>query len=385
MADSLNKNTDHRLIKQKPKESEDYFRQIFNNANDLIAVFNERIEIEFINESVLKKILGYTLEEIKGNKALTLVHPDDFQKAKNNFILAFKNGESFGETRVKCKDGTIRWIESKGKIFKIKKEKKLILISRDITARKNIESKLKDSNIELEKINELKTEFLRRATHELKTPLIAIKGYTDLLIQLCDKHDKSDIEINLHNILNGCNRLEHTIKSIIESSKLKSSNIKLRKSKENLTDLINSCVEEQKELCHSRNHSIELEIKNNILLNIDREQIYEVITNLLRNAIIYTPLNGNINIQTSFENSSVIISIKDNGIGFTKREKSQIFRQFGKINRQDLGLDLAIEGSGLGLFISKRIIEAHDGQIWVESEGRNKGATFSFSLPLKNK
>ncbi|GAG84145.1 unnamed protein product, partial [marine sediment metagenome] len=80
MANLLKKNPDIRLINQKSKESEEYFRHIFNNANDLIAVFNEKIEIEFINETVLKKILGYTFKEIKGNNSLTIVHPDDLQK-----------------------------------------------------------------------------------------------------------------------------------------------------------------------------------------------------------------------------------------------------------------------------------------------------------------
>ncbi|MHA2039170.1 MAG: sensor histidine kinase, partial [Promethearchaeota archaeon] len=268
------------------------------------------------------------------------------------------------------------FIDSEGK-------KKAIIVSRDITERKNIESKLKDQNTELEKLNELKSEFLRRATHELKTPLVAIKGYTDLLVNLCDKQDNSEVKINLQNILSGCNRLEHIIKNILESSKLKSSKIRLIKRRENLTNLIKSCIEEQKELCNSRNHNIELNLKENLLLNIDKEQIYEAFTNLLRNAIIYTPPNGIIHIQAKVENGSVITSIKDNGVGFTRKEKKQIFQQFGKINRTDLGLDLGIEGSGLGLFITKKIIDAHSGQIWVESEGRNKGSTVSFSLPKK--
>lgn len=78
----------------------------------------------------------------------------------------------------------------------------------------------------------------------------------------------------------------------------------------------------------------------------------------------------------------IVLSIKDNGIGFSEEEKSKIFKQFGKIERYGQGLDIITEGSGLGLFISKKIIELHDGQIWVESEGRNKGTTFYISLPL---
>ncbi|MHA2129203.1 MAG: sensor histidine kinase, partial [Promethearchaeota archaeon] len=74
--------------------------------------------------------------------------------------------------------------------------------------------------------------------------------------------------------------------------------------------------------------------------------------------------------------------IKDNGIGLTYEEKGRLFKQFGKIERYGQGLDIIPEGSGLGLYISKKIVELHDGEIWVESEGRNKGSTFFFSLPL---
>ncbi|TFG26099.1 MAG: HAMP domain-containing histidine kinase [Promethearchaeota archaeon] len=76
-----------------------------------------------------------------------------------------------------------------------------------------------------------------------------------------------------------------------------------------------------------------------------------------------------------------LISVKDNGIGFTKEEKSQIFKRFGKIERYGKGWDVGIEGSGLGLYIAKKIIELHGGKIWVVSEGRDKGSTFNFTIP----
>ena len=77
--------------------------------------------------------------------------------------------------------------------------------------------------------------------------------------------------------------------------------------------------------------------------------------------------------------------IKDTGIGLTKNEMAQLFTQFGKIERYGQGLDVDIEGTGLGLYISKELIALHDGNIWVESEGRNKGSTFFFSLPIEKK
>jgi signal transduction histidine kinase len=113
----------------------------------------------------------------------------------------------------------------------------------------------------------------------------------------------------------------------------------------------------------------------------NKDQIHEVISNLLSNAINYSPHNGIIDINSVIKDNTIIISIKDKGIGFTEDEKVKIFQKFGKINRASQGFDVISEGSGLGLFISKKIIELHGGEIWVESEGRNKGSTFYFTLP----
>ena len=114
----------------------------------------------------------------------------------------------------------------------------------------------------------------------------------------------------------------------------------------------------------------------------EKERLYEVVINLLSNAIKYTPPNGRIIIKSESKDDNYIISITDNGIGLTNEEKEKIFKKFGKIERYGKGLDVVSEGSGLGLYISKKIIELHGGDIWVESKGREKGSKFSFSIPI---
>ncbi len=95
-----------------------------------------------------------------------------------------------------------------------------------------------------------------------------------------------------------------------------------------------------------------------------------------------TSPNGKIEINTELKEDRVVISIKDNGIGFTENQKKKIFFQFGKIERYGQGLDLGIDGTGSGLYISKKIVESHGGKIWMESEGKNQGSTFYFTLPI---
>jgi len=140
-------------------------------------------------------------------------------------------------------------------------------------------------------------------------------------------------------------------------------------------------VHELDSLAISRKQSIKLDIPHELFVRIEKEEIHEVLSNLLTNAIKYTPPMGKIEIKTELKQEFVVISIEDNGIGFTEHQKEKIFQQFGKIERYGQGLDLGIDGTGLGLYISKKIIESHGGKIWLESGGVNKGSIFYFTVP----
>ena len=153
-------------------------------------------------------------------------------------------------------------------------------------------------------------------------------------------------------------------------------------SREDLSFLINYCVSDLEGLALTRNHDITVDIHDDLITTIEKERIYEVLSNLIINTIKYTPPGGEIEVKSEIAENSYIISVKDSGIGFTEEEMEQLFTQFGKIERYGQGWDLGIEGTGLGLYICKRIVETHGGEIWVESEGRDKGSTLYFSLPI---
>ena len=152
-----------------------------------------------------------------------------------------------------------------------------------------------------------------------------------------------------------------------------------------MSDLIQELLHELEGFIKMREHIINVSLDKKLITAIDRDKIYTVISNILINAIGYTPQGGKISIKSSVDKNFLTISVKDNGIGLTEEEKDRLFRPFGKIERYGKGWDIDIEGSGLGLYIAKGIIDLHGGEIWVESEGRNKGCIFSFSLPINNK
>ena len=186
----------------------------------------------------------------------------------------------------------------------------------------------------------------------------------------------------MKNIKDGGDRLKDLVNSFIESSQLDNALTKLKLQQENLSDLIKTGLEEMQGLINLRDHTINLDIHDQLIASVDKEKIYSVITNLLLNAINYTPKGGKIWIQSIIKEGTIIVSVKDNGIGFDDIDKKQLFKPFGKIERYGKGWDIVSEGMGMGLYLSKEIMNLHGGKIWVESKGRSKGTTFYFSLPI---
>jgi signal transduction histidine kinase len=223
--------------------------------------------------------------------------------------------------------------------------------------------------------------FIRGIVHELKTPVMLIKGYLDLF--LCKfKENLSSEELQIMNqIKEGSLRLETLIHDILHESEMNSCDAELKMVQNNLSALIELSVRELKSLAVLKGHRLLLNIPNIITINFDKDQIRKVINNFITNAIKYTPLNGVIEITAIANDDFVIVAVKDNGIGVTDKDNERLFSHFGKIEPDEQGNNIITESSGVGLYLCKKIIELHSGEIWVESEGKNKGSIFFFSLP----
>ena len=370
--------TDKKEAEQKLKESEGKYRTLFESSRD--GIYSTDIEGNFIEfNSAFLNMLGYSRKELlsKSNRQIT---PSKWHEIDDDITFTELSEEEskIYEKEFIRKDGLIIPVDVRFWILLDEQNDpyRIWAIVRDITEKKKIEDELKE-------INRLKTEFLRRASHELKTPLVSIKGYSDLIRENYLEELNPIIISNLEEINKGCERLQNIINDLLHSSRLESPKLKPKLELEDLSFLIRYCIMEIHPLSAKRQQSINLEIHDSIMARFEKEEIHDVISNLLINAIKYTlPGKGWIDIRTEIKDSFVVVSIKDNGIGFTEQEKSKIFKQFGKIERYGQGLDLGIDGTGLGLYISKKIVESHGGEIWMESEGKNKGSTFYFSLPL---
>lgn len=370
--------SDRKKAEMKLEESEEKFRTIAEQSVIGIAIY-QREKVEYLNES-FAKILEEPYSKLTNssyNKLLKLIHPDD----KNKVLTYLRKKEGASEEtfnfifRIIKESNKTKWIEFNSKPISYQNERAILATIFDLTDQKKAEENLR-------KINKLKTELLSRTSHELKTPLVSIKGFTNLVLEMKKNELSADTIELIEEIKKGANRLELLIKDILDAAKLDFSKETLNKKEANLTKVIQSSIKSLTPLLKSRNLKLDVNIHEKLFLVFDKEKILQVLENLLSNAIKYTPSGGFIKIKTEIKENRCLVSVQDNGIGITPEEMPQLFTQFGKIEHYGSGLDVEIEGSGLGLFISKKIIDLHNGNIWAESEGRNKGSTFYFSLPV---
>jgi two-component system, OmpR family, sensor histidine kinase VicK len=232
---------------------------------------------------------------------------------------------------------------------------------------------------ELKKADRMQKEFISIAAHELKTPIQAILGMSGLLKYYPERTDQV-VEVICRNAV----RLQRISTNILDATRIESETLKLEKERFNICDLIPTIIEDYKErIKDSTNDKVELIYNDNpnnnpIVVEADKDRIIQVISNLLSNSIQFTS-EGYISLNIVVDNNSkeVIVTVRDTGTGINPGILPRLFSKF--VTRSQ-------RGTGLGLFISKNIIESHGGRIWAENNGLDgKGTIFSFTLPLETK
>ena len=237
---------------------------------------------------------------------------------------------------------------------------------------------LSRANEQLKYRDEMQREFINVAAHELRTPIQPILGLADVLRSKIK--DKEQVEL-LDVILRNVKRFQRLSQDILDVTMIESRSLKLSKHAIDLNDLIMNIVKDQQSQIQKSDAKVKLlyeleakEVKQNpILVLADKERINQVVWNLLNNAIKFTKA-GTISISTKVTDGEVIVSVKDTGEGIDPKIRPRLFSKFATGSYQ---------GTGLGLYISKSVVEAHGGRMWVEDNtDGGPGATFYFSLPI---
>ena len=380
--------TERKKAEDYLKESEEKFRIIAEQSFMGICILQDD-RIKYINEAATK-IFGYSSEEPLNWPIEYIIqkhiYPKDLPLLKETRRLRHLgdfNAEPYVSYRVVLKSGKIKWIEQYSKMIPYQGKKAELITFMDITERKEAERLIVEENKRLMELVKIRKNLITRISHELKTPLASIYGASELLLYYYKNQIKKSDYLELVEMIHrGGEKLKNLIEMLLDVSKIENDKLELNRQKEDLVEIIKECINNLRILVKNRKLDIQLNLPRKFSAKVDKMRLEQVIVNILTNAIKNTPSNGKIYVSLKKKENNAYIIIKDTGVGFTKMELGQIFKKFGKIERYGKGLDVDIEGSGLGLFISKEIIEAHKGLIWAQSKGRNKGSSFFIKLPL---
>jgi signal transduction histidine kinase len=240
-------------------------------------------------------------------------------------------------------------------------------------------SSLEQKIEELKELDKLKDDFLNTTSHELKTPLIPIKSQLQLLLAEdygdLNKEQKESLEMILRNE----ERLNKLMTDVLDISRIRSKKLRLIPKKLSLLKIIQNTVEEMKPEAKEKEIDLTIKLADLPEITADPTRISQVVSNLLNNAIKFTPEKGKVAIEAEKGKKEVIVKVIDTGVGISPKNLEKLFTPFFQI---ESGLARKHGGTGLGLVICEGIVEAHEGKIWAESPGEGKGSTFTFTLPI---
>jgi len=379
-------------ISERKKSAKTINKQLtaIKSSVDGIAILNKQGQYEYLNEAHAS-IYGYNNpQDLIGESWRILYKEDELKRFDEEIMPALQqSGRWRGEAIGKKKDGTTFNQE----ITLIAIEDGLICLVRDITKQrlmikeledahellyiinKDLKRKVKLRTQEVERLMKQKDDFINQLGHDLKTPLTPMMVLLPILKEKVeDEKDDELFEVIIRNVY----FMKDLVNKTIDLAKLNTDKIKFSMESLVLSDEIQSVLKNNQVLFEENNITVDSTIDADVVIHGDKLRIQEVFNNLLTNAIKYTPNEGGVITISSEEKSEdeVTISVSDSGIGMSEEQLTHMFDEFYKADESRHNLD----SSGLGLSITKKIIEKHGGHIWAESEGEGKGSTFYFTL-----
>ncbi len=234
---------------------------------------------------------------------------------------------------------------------------------------------------ELKKLDDAKSEFISIASHQLRTPLTAVKGYVSMILENSYGDIPKEMNQPLKNVYASNERLIGLVNDILNISKIEAGKMEMDLENTSLEELILDIMNELRIKADAKKLYLTF-VKPTVaipLLMVDKTKIRQVIMNLIDNSIKYTEKGGT-TVKIQNPKSKIQIIISDTGMGLDKEDISKLFESFSRGRNGTIGRP---EGTGLGLYIARRFIEMHKGRVWVESPGKGKGSTFFIELPIK--
>ena len=389
------------------ERSEEIYKSLMEESSDAIMAIDGNETVKLTNR-MAEDFFGYSAAEIEGlplTKLFLLLNVEDLPRIHRLFLDALDGKHASDEMHFVSKDGTP--LLAKFTVRNIRGDERLVqAIFQDITRERDTLMNLEKSAADLARLNKMKDSFLGLASHELKTPLTVIMGYSELILTDMTTESDAALQDMVRNIATAAARLDNIVKDMVDVSMLDERRMQLKVETVDINRLIASAVDEMRFFVAMRCQNIIVNLDETVpSVRGDSLRLMQLFSNILGNAIKFTPDGGRITVATSAKyllrcNQPadhgkqeqclyVEITIRDTGIGIDRDEQFRIFDKFyevGNIDEHSSGkVAFKAKGAGLGLAIAKGIIEMHGGEIWVESAGhdplRCPGSAFHILLP----
>jgi hypothetical protein len=354
------------------------FQRIALDSHSIVSIADASGNISYVNNKFCE-VSGYSRKELIGRNHRIVKSGEHAKEFYDDMWKTISSGKVWsGEIKNRKKNGGFYWVESTIVPFLDAKDipYQYISIRTDITPIMKIQEDLFDAKERAESASRAKTEFLSNMSHELRTPLNAILGFSQILLQdeLSDTHRES-----LGEIQNAGNHLLHLINEVLDLATIESDRLTISMEPVVLHGVLTECVSLIAPLAERKSIQVDFSAQQNIdcLVHADNLRLKQVIINLLSNAIKYNHENGHIKLYCKRNNNALRVYVEDDGIGMTESEVSELFKPFHRLVEHSYGA----EGTGIGLFISKKLLELMGGKIGVKSE-KGKGTVFWVELGL---
>ena len=367
---------------------DEMFKKLSMNVDDVFLMVDAKTaRVDYVSPNV-EKLLGITVKQIKENiYVLGKLHPQDTegQRSKHLKGLLVNEQREWDFEYVHKKTGEQRWFHIIAMGSEIEKKQKCIIVMSDRTADRKMNQALSDAVSAAETANRAKSTFLSNMSHDIRTPMNAIIGFTTLAVSNIENKEK--VRDYLGKILASSNHLLSLINDILDMSRIESGKIHLEETKVNLSDLLHDL----KTIISGQIHAKQLELYMDAMdvtdedIYCDKTRLNQVLLNLLSNAIKFTPAGGTVSVRlrqfpsTQKDCAQYEIRVKDNGIGMSQEFAQKIFDPF---ERERTSTVSKIQGTGLGMAISKNIVNMMGGTIEIKTQ-KNKGTEFIIRLMFR--
>ena len=367
---------------------DELFQKLSMNVDDVFLMLDAKTyEADYVSPNV-EKLLGFTVEQIRKDiYVLGKLHPRDSENLKKNYLERIQTSEQkeWDFEYVHQKTGERRWFHIVAMGSEVNRKKKYILVMSDRTSDRNMNQALSEAVRAAETANRAKSNFLSNMSHDIRTPMNAIIGFTTLAVSNID--DKKRVRDYLGKILSSSNHLLSLINDILDMSRIESGKIHLEETEVSLSDVLHDL----KTIISGQIHAKQLELYMDAMdvtnedVYCDKTRLNQVLLNLLSNAVKFTPAGGTVSVRirqcpgTKKGSELYEIRVKDNGIGMSQEFVQKIFSPF---ERERTSTVSRTQGTGLGMAITKNIVDMMGGTIEVQTE-QGKGTEFIVRLPFR--